>query len=298
MTDLLIQSLDSNGIEYKTDFSLKRESTFRIGGACRLALFPRSTEQIVKCISLLDAEGERFWVVGKGSNTLFSDKYINSAIIFCHGADRICIDGEHITAEAGVSLVSLCSLVAREGLSGLEFASGIPGSVGGAVFMNAGAYGGTVADVVASTLAYDRRTGKTVRIYEHEFGYRTSVYMSDEGLVCLEADIKLSRGNTEDILLKMRELAASRREKQPLEYPSAGSYFKRPDGDFAGRLIEAAGLKGTHIGDAEVSVKHAGFIINKGNASFEEIMQLEELVRLRVKEKFGVTLEREVRVIK
>ncbi len=297
MRDILTELTESK-IEYKTDYCLKKESTFRVGGICRLALFPKSAAQIAKCIFLLDGCNEKFFVVGKGSNTLFSDGFIDAVLVFCHGADKVSIDGNCITAEAGASLVALCARLAQMGLSGLEFASGIPGSVGGAVFMNAGAYGGTVADVITSTLAYDRKTGETVRIYEHGFDYRKSLYMRDESLVCLEATFKLSFADSEVILTKMRELSASRREKQPLEYPSAGSYFKRPEGDFAGRLIEAAGLKGAHIGDAEVSSKHAGFIVNRGNASFDDIICLETLVCREVKEKFGVMLEREVRIIK
>ncbi len=297
MSDIFTE-LSANQIEYKTDYRLKKECTFKVGGICRLALFPKSAEHIAKCIFLLDKYNEKFFVVGKGSNTLFSDSFIDAVIVFCHGADNVNIEDNCVTAEAGVSLVALCARLARIGLSGLEFSSGIPGSVGGAVFMNAGAYGGTVSDVIMSTLAYDRKTGETVRIYDHEFDYRKSVYMTNPSLVCLEATFKLSCADSDVILTKMRELSASRREKQPLEYPSAGSYFKRPEGDFAGRLIEVAGLKGACVGDAEVSSKHAGFIINKGNATFDEIMQLELLVRQRVNEKFGVMLDREVRIIK
>ncbi len=297
MSDIYTE-LSASKIEYKTEYILKKECTFRVGGICRLALFPKSAKDIAKCIFLLDKYNEKFFVVGKGSNTLFSDGFIDAVIVFCHGADNVSIDNNCVTAEAGVSLVALCARLAQMGLSGLEFASGIPGSVGGAVFMNAGAYGGTVSDIIASTLAYNRKNGETVRIYEHDFDYRKSLYMKEESLVCLEATFKLSFADSENIFAKMRELSASRREKQPLEYPSAGSYFKRPEGDFAGRLIEAAGLKGTRIGDAEVSSKHAGFIINRGNASFDDIIHLETLVCEEVKEKFGVTLEREVRIIK
>ncbi len=290
--------LRENNIEYKLDYPLKKECSFKVGGTCRIALFPKSAEQITHAVSLLDGQGERFFVIGKASNTLFSDGFIDAALIFCSGADKVSIENNLVTAEAGVSLAALCMRLGREGLSGLEFASGIPGSVGGAVFMNAGAYGGTVADVIISTLAYDRAAGKTVRIYEHEFDYRKSVYMNNKNLVCLEATMKLNKSDSDAVFAKIRELAAQRREKQPLEYPSAGSYFKRPKDDFAGRLIEAAGLKGAHIGDAEVSCKHAGFIVNKGNASFEDIMRLEELVRERVKQDFGVILEREVEIVK
>ncbi len=298
MTDkVLLSALEENKIKYAENYGLKNSCTFRIGGVCRLALFPCSSEQLASCISLLDGAGERFCVIGKGSNTLFSDAYIDSVLVFTAGACEVKIDGTLVRAQAGVSLVSLCATLAEHGLSGLEFASGIPGSVGGAAFMNAGAYGGTVADVIKYTRAYDRGTGEAVTLFEHGFGYRKSIYMENRKLVCLEACFSLVADEPMRIKEKMRELAAERRKKQPLEYPSAGSYFKRPEGDFAGRLIEAAGLKGRRLGGACVSEKHAGFIVNTGDASFLDVMSLEDEVRRAVRERFGVTLEREVEVI-
>ena len=164
--------------------------------------------------------------------------------------------------------------------------------------MNAGAYGSCMADVTVKSRAFDRRNGSEITITEHAFDYRDSVYKREPYLICLEATLRLSHGNADVIHEKMRELSEQRKAKQPLEYPSAGSYFKRPEGDFAGRLIEACGLKGARVGDAEISEKHAGFIINKGDASFDDVMRLEELAKSKVRSEYGILLEREVEIVK
>ena len=298
ISDALLDRLQKNGIAYKTDYDLKSSSTFRIGGSCALALFPKNAEQLALAVDILDRDGVALCVIGKGSNTLFADGRINKAIVFTSLADKVSVSNEIITAEAGTGLISLARQAAREGLSGLEFASGIPGSVGGALYMNAGAYGSCMADVTVKSRAFDRRYGSIVTLEEHGFAYRDSIYKREPALVCLEVVLCLSRGVSEQIHEKMRELAEQRRAKQPLEYPSSGSYFKRPEGDFAGRLIEACGLKGMSIGGAEVSEKHAGFIINRGNASFDDVMRLEELVKGRVFKEYGIDLEREVEIVK
>ncbi len=293
----LLRELEKNGIKYIRDHSLKDACTFKIGGICAIALFPENTEQLAECISLLDRAEVELFVAGKCSNTLFSDSHIDKAIVFTCGVDSVKIQGTRVSAECGTSLVTLCRILAKEGLGGMEFASGIPGSIGGAVYMNAGAYGGTVGDIVSSTLAYNREDGKTYTLTEHGFGYRESIYHSDRRLICLSAELSLTYAPSEQISARIRELTASRREKQPIEYPSAGSYFKRPAGDFAGRLIEVCGLKGAQIGGARVSEKHAGFIVNVGGASFDDVMRLEELVRERVYSETGVTLCREVEIV-
>ena len=241
--------------------------------------------------------GISYHVIGNGSNILFRDGRLSGAFVFTEGLRSIRIEGEALYAEAGATLSSVAAKAAEASLGGLEFARGIPGSLGGAVFMNAGAYGGQMSDVTVSTEAYDVDTGKTVTLTDHGFDYRKSRYMENTSLICLCAELKLARGNREEINEKMRELSVSRRQKQPLEYPSAGSYFKRPEGHFAGKLIEDCGLKGLRVGGAAVSEKHAGFVINLGGATAADILELEERVKNAVLEKFGVTLEREVRVI-
>ena len=222
---------------------------------------------------------------------------IDKALIFTGRCDKVCFDGNTVIASAGAGLVSLASAAADRGLSGLEFASGIPGSVGGAVLMNAGAYGSCMADIIVRSRAFDRRLGTVVTLDEHCFGYRDSIYKRDRSLVCIGVMLSLHDGDSTEIRNKMRELSVERRKRQPLEYPSAGSYFKRPQGDFAGRLIEECGLKGKRIGDAQVSEKHAGFVINRGHCTFSDIMALEEQVKEAVLRQCNVELEREVEII-
>ena len=293
----LIKKLTENKISYEREYPLKNASTFRIGGTCDLAVFPRTAEQLAVAVGLLDSEGVRVHICGRGSNTLFFDGMLDLAVVFCAGVDSIDIEGTHLSCGAGVGLVPLASVACNAGLSGLEFASGIPGSVGGAVFMNAGAYGSSMESVVVSSQAYDRNTQQIITVTDHGFGYRKSIYKSNTELVCLGARMKLTSGNKEDIKAEIRRLTEERRKKQPLEYPSAGSYFKRPEGDFAGRLIEVCGLKGARVGGACVSEKHAGFIVNLGGATFDDVLRLEEMVKETVKRETGVTLEREVEMI-
>lgn len=293
----LLEELKKHKIEYKENFSLKGRTTFRIGGMCKLALFPQNADEIAICVSLLDNADQRLCVIGNASNTLFSDGNIDLGVVFTAGAKNTQITETRIIAEAGASLLKLSNSACDAGLTGLEFACGIPASVGGAVFMNAGAYGDSMENIVIKSRAYDRKSGSLVTIESHEFGYRESIYKNDRSLVCLEALMELGKGDSETIRAKMRELIENRKQKQPLQYLSAGSYFKRPEGDFAGRLVEVCGLKGARVGGAMVSEKHAGFIINADNATFNDVMRLEELVIETVMRQTGVELKREVEVI-
>ena len=297
ISSALFAELKKYKIEYKENFGLKGRTTFRIGGTCELALFPKNAEEIAICASVLDNAEKRFCVIGNASNTLFSDNELDLCVVFTTGAKNSQINGTKIIAEAGASLPLLSNASCDAGLTGLEFACGIPASVGGAVFMNAGAYGDSMENVVIKSRAYDRKSGSVKTIESHEFGYRESIYKNDRSLICLDAFMELKEGEREIIRAKMRELIENRKQKQPLQYPSAGSYFKRPEGDFAGRLIEICGLKGTRVGGAMVSEKHAGFIINADNATFQDVMRLEELVVETVMKHTGVELKREVEVI-
>lgn len=299
ISNALLSELEKKSIEYKRELELKNFSTFRVGGVCAVAVFPDSAEKLALCLELLDGGEIPLHVTGKGSNTLFSDGYIDRAVVFTSKADGVSINGSRITAESGVGIISLANLAARQGLSGMEFASGIPGSIGGAMYMNAGAYGSEMADITVYSRAFDRKAGEVMTVTEHSFSYRSSIYKRRSGeLICLETTVELKAGDTKQIRELMRELSDHRRAKQPLEYPSAGSYFKRPEGDFAGRLIEACGLKGARVGDAQISEKHAGFMINRGNASLDDIMRLESLVKETVLRSFGVELEREVEILR
>lgn len=297
ITPAVLERLRKERISLREGLSLKPYSTFRIGGVARLAIFPRCVEELSLATGILREEEISFEIVGNGSNILFGDGVVEKALIFMGGLSSLSRQENRLVASAGVSLAALAGCATEASLTGLEFARGIPGTVGGAIFMNAGAYGGLVSDVLTESVALDRKTGEVRTLTGHDFGYRTSIYMNDQDLICLGGTFSLSEGDREHILGTMRELAARRREKQPLEYPSAGSYFKRPEGHFAGKLIEDCGLKGTRIGDAAVSEKHAGFLINLGSARAEDVLRLEELVREEVRKRFGVALEREVRMI-
>jgi UDP-N-acetylmuramate dehydrogenase len=205
--------------------------------------------------------------------------------------------GDRLVAAAGAGLGALAVRAAEEELGGLEFARGIPGSLGGAIYMNAGAYGSSIGDILCRSRAMDRNTGEIFTLTDHGFDYRKSIYMKHPEWICLGAELALVPRKRQEIETTMAELARKRRDSQPLEYPSAGSYFKRPEGHFAGKLIEDAGLKGTRVGGAEVSEKHAGFLLNRGEATAKDILDLEALVCQRVRELFGVILIPEVQKI-
>lgn len=289
--------LSAKEIKFTENELLAPHSTFRIGGEARLAAMPDTTEQIIDAVSAAKVAGLDFTVIGNGSNVLFSDKGFAGLVIFTRNADSVVIKGNRVIADAGAPFTKLAVTVKNAGLTGLEFAYGIPGSVGGAVYMNAGAYNGEASQVVASSMAYDDLTGEVRMISreEHNFGYRTSVYSQNrDRLIVLSAEFELKEGDSAAIWETMQDLMRRRREKQPLEYPNAGSVFKRPQGYFVGKLITDAGLKGYTIGGAQVSEKHAGFIVNIGGATAEDVLRLVEHIQKTVQSQFGVMLECEI----
>ena len=281
------------------DEVMSAHTTFRVGGPADYFASPSDVDQVAGLIELCRKCEIPYFVLGNGSNLLVSDVGYRGMIInIMDNMNGITVDGDVITAQAGAKLVRVSRLARDNSLTGLEFASGIPGTIGGAVYMNAGAYGGEMKDVVTSVKVMDADG----HIYdmssdELDFSYRHSA-VEAEGLIVLEVTMKLAAGVQQDIDDRMKELSDSRRTKQPLEYPSAGSTFKRPEGHFAGALIEQAGLKGTRIGGAEVSPKHAGFIVNCGGATCADVLNLIDLVRERVYKEFGVLLEPEIKIIK
>ncbi len=293
----VIAELKKAGIRYEINFGLRESVSFRLDATAALAIFPDSMSLFAKARWLLAEHDVQTVILGNGSNLFFGCSYFDGAVLFTKGMNRMEVMEDTIVCDCGASLTALSLMAQRGGLAGLEFAYGIPGTVGGAVCMNAGAYGSSVSDVLAESTAFDTESGKIYRIEDHLFGYRKSIYIENKNLVCLRATFRLQPGYPEAIGETMRANKEARRQKQPLEYPSAGSYFKRPEGSFAGKLIEDCGLKGLRIGGAAVSEKHAGFLINCQNASFSDVLALEEEVRRRVKERFGVSLEREVVVI-
>ena len=280
----------------RTDELMSAHTSFKTGGCADVFVTPGNIEEAADIVRLLLARGIPYTVIGNGSNILVSDKGYRGVIVcMSRGTDNITVTGDTVTAGAGALLSRTAAAAYDSSLTGLEFASGIPGSVGGAVVMNAGAYGSEVKDVIDSVRLLDTKTGETIRLSgdEMEFGYRTSIVKSYPYVV-LEAVFALHRGDRKLIKEKTDELAQKRRSKQPLEYPSAGSTFKRPEGFFAGKLIEDAGLKGYSIGGAMVSDKHCGFVINKGGATSAQILELIRHIRQKVYETSSVMLEPEV----
>lgn len=284
--------------EIYIDEPMSRHTTFRIGGKADFFLSPSCVDELIFIVDYFKKNNISITVTGNGSNILVSDEGIDGAVI-CIGknfSDVKC-EGEYVSALSGTLLSKIAAYALENSLSGFEFASGIPGTLGGALVMNAGAYGGEMKDIVTETkyLSTDDLKIHTFTGDEHGFAYRKSNF-TDKNII-IESVLKLKKGNRDDIKAEMMSLSAKRREKQPLEYPSAGSTFKRPEGYFASKLIDDSGLRGYSCGDACVSEKHCGFVVNKGSASFEDVMGVIEHTKKTVKEKFGVTLEPEVKII-
>ncbi len=275
---------------------MKKHTTFRVGGEAEYFLMPSSEEEIKAVLQLFKQYQIPFLTVGNGSNLLVGDRGIAGAVLHLgKNFSEIRAEGTSLHVQAGALLSSAAHFAAERELTGLEFAAGIPGSLGGAITMNAGAYGGEMKQVVRSVCVMTQEGDiRSFTKEEMEFGYRHSI-VGEKKLLVLAADFILEKGNKEDILAQMRELAGRRREKQPLEYGSAGSTFKRPQGYFAGKLIMDAGLAGFRIGGAQVSEKHCGFVINTGGASAKDVMEVIRHVQSTVLEKYSVMLEPEVR---
>lgn len=278
------------------DEPMKKHTTFRVGGNADYFVMPKTIEEVEDVVVLCEKEKLPYYILGNGSNLLVGDKGYRGVIIQIYKEmNRITVDGEKVRAQAGALLSKVGSVALDAGLAGFEFAAGIPGTVGGAVVMNAGAYGGEMKDILtsATVLTGDGNVLKLTN-EELELGYRTSV-IAKMNYVVLEAEYQLKRGDKTAIRARMDELKAQRVTKQPLEYPSAGSTFKRPEGYFAGKLIQDAGLRGFQVGGAQVSEKHCGFVINMGDATAADIVELMNQVSDKVYKEFGVTLEPEVK---
>ncbi len=284
------------GCEVTRQLPLAEHTSFHIGGTAALAITPKDVSVLPTLLSLCRESGIPWMPLGRGSNLLVSDRGFDGAMFFAPvGPPSVC--GCEIVCPAGTPLKELCRAARDAGLSGLEFAYGIPGAVGGGLFMNAGAYDGQLSDVVVSAQVADADCVRTVTAEEMQLGYRYSAFMEKRDALILSVTVRLVPDDTAAIGARMEEFMRRRREKQPLEFPSAGSYFKRPTGYFAGALIEQCGCKGLRVGGAEVSEKHAGFVVNRGGATCCDVLALEAEVRRRVQETFGVTLEREVQFI-
>ena len=301
----LRQALGNADLPFTEQEPLAPHTTFRIGGAACFWLMPKNTAQLREMLALCRAHGVRRYLLGNGSNTLFSDEGFDGAVIDLRGIDAPVVcesqpDGTAVlTVSAGSTLGRLCSEAQSRGLTGLEFACGIPGTVGGAVYMNAGAYGGEMKDVLTEvTFLNEDGTLCTLPAAELALGYRTSVFEQHPEWCILSARVRLTAGDKDAITAQMQDFLQRRRDKQPLEWPSAGSTFKRPQGAFAGKLIEDCGLRGLQVGGAQISEKHCGFVINRGGATCADVLALTEQVKRVVREKTGFVLEREIRVVK
>lgn len=286
-------------LEWVCDEPMAKHTSFRIGGPARRMAFPKTREQLVVLAGLLQEAGIEPLLLGNGTNLLVADEGLDTVVINTSAQlSRVEQTGEcELTADAGVSLCQLALFAWKQGLAGLAFAHGIPGTLGGGVVMNAGAYGGELKDVIADVTALYPDGVRTLTADEMGFSYRHSVFSSGEGIV-LGAKLKLEPGDPNAIKAKMDELMARRKESQPLEFPSAGSTFKRPPGHYAGPLIESCGLKGARIGGAEVSCKHAGFVVNAGGATCADVLALMEKVQKTVFDTYGVLLEPEVKIVR
>ncbi|MCR5149509.1 MAG: UDP-N-acetylmuramate dehydrogenase [Eubacterium sp.] len=280
-----------------TNESMSKHTTFRTGGNAAKFVIPESVEELKAVIRKCKEDNEKYLVIGNGSNLLVSDRGFDGTVIqIADKLGRITVNAEEIYAEAGAMLSSVARVARDNSLTGMEFASGIPGSAGGAAYMNAGAYGGEMKDIITYVDVIVNNELKRMTCEEMKFGYRHSAAM-EQDMIVTGISIKLRYGDKDKITAEMSELSKKRVEKQPLEYPSAGSTFKRPTGYFAGKLIEDTGLRGYRVGDAMVSDKHCGFVVNVGNATSDDIYQLICDVKEKVYAKFGVELEPEVRLI-
>lgn len=296
--DAVHTRLTENNITAKEQLPLSAHTTFRIGGSAALAAFPENAEQVRTVLLACREYGVPCALVGNGSNLLCPDEGFAGCVLFTTAMKSITVDGNVITAGAGATLASICCTARDLGLAGLAFAYGIPGTLGGAVCMNAGAYGGEIGDRIIDVTYLDSKTGeiRTVSGAECQFAYRTSRF-SEHPDILLSARISTEYGDTDAIRAEMEDISARRREKQPLEYPSAGSAFKRYPGYFTAQLIDEAGLKGTAVGGAQVSEKHAGFIINRGGATSADVLSLMTLIRDRIYELHSIRIESEIRTL-
>ena len=282
------------------DEPLKNHTTFKIGGNCIALIEPREISDIIEAVKICRKNNIKFFVIGNGSNLLVPDEGYNGVIIKLKSEfSTIEVEGDYLIVNSGAKLSEVYTVAYENSLTGFEFASGIPGTIGGAIYMNAGAYGGEMKDIVESVevLDLDNFELRELKNEELEFSYRKSI-IQRRNYIVTTIKLKLQKGNKEKINAVYEDLRERRNSKQPLNFGSAGSAFKRPEGHFASKLIEDAGLKGYHINDAWVSEKHSGFVVNKGNASYKEVMELIEYVQKVVFEKFGVKLETEVRILK
>lgn len=291
--------LEKENIPVREQVAMAPYTTFHIGGTAALLVEPADEHQLIRAVMLSRESGKKTFVLGRGSNVLFPDEPMDAVIIRTTAMRLVTVKKNEIYAHSGATLAEIARAAQKEGLGGMEFAHGIPGTLGGALCMNAGAYGGQMSDIVTSVCVYDAERNAVDMLdgAQMNFSYRHSVLMSSSHLVALGAVVTLHEHDPAAIEARMQDYMNRRRQSQPLEFPSAGSVFKRPEGHFAGALIEQSGLKGYRIGGAMVSPKHAGFIVNVGGATARDVLSLIEHIRTVVERDHGVTLESEIQIL-
>lgn len=298
MNNFILELEKLNLEKIEKDISLSTLTTYKTGGIAKLVVYPNNINNLKQMLKLIHKYNIKYFILGKGSNTLFSDKEFNGVIIKLDKLNNFKIKQTEIYVESGMILSELVQASVKNELTGLEFAIGIPGTIGGAIYMNAGAYGNNMSNIVKSVIVLNEKFQiKELPLEKLKFDYRYSIFQANKNLICIAANIKLEHGNHDEIASKIKENLLKRKNSQPLEYPSAGSVFRNPEGNYAGKIIEELGLKGKNIGGAEISTKHANFIINKNNASSSDILNLIKLVQKEVKDKYKIDLKLEQQLV-
>lgn len=298
MNNFILELEKLNLEKIEKDISLSTLTTYKTGGIAKLVVYPNNINNLKQMLKLIHKYNIKYFILGKGSNTLFSDKKFNGVIIKLDKLNNFKIKQTEIYVESGMILSKLVQASVKNELTGLEFAIGIPGTIGGAIYMNAGAYGNNMSNIVKSVIVLNEKFQiKEIPLEKLKFDYRYSIFQANKNLICVAANIKLEHGNHDEIASKIKENLLKRKNSQPLEYPSAGSVFRNPEGNNAGKIIEELGLKGKNIGGAEISTKHANFIINKNNASSSDILNLIKLVQKEVKDKYKIDLKLEQQLV-
>lgn len=298
MENIINEIMNENIGDIKVDANLSKYTTYKVGGIAKLLVYPKNIEKLISLMKIINRENLKYFILGNGSNVLFSDDFYEGIIIKLDYFDQVDFQDNVIHVGAGYSLIRLSLECAKRGLAGLEFASGIPGTVGGAVFMNAGAYNSDIKSVIkdVTVLTPDLKV-VTLAKSEMNFAYRESFLQHHKGYICLGATFKLGYGDRETLEEIIKDRKLKRKKTQPLEYPSAGSVFRNPKGLYSGKLIEDLNLKGYQIGGAMISPKHANFIINVGNATASDIKEIIDFVKLKVKKEYNINLRVEQRLI-
>lgn len=298
MNNFILELEKLNLGKIEKDISLSTLTTYKTGGIAKFVVYPNNINNLKQLLKLIHKHNIKYFILGKGSNTLFSDKEFNGVIIKLDKLNNFEIKETGIYAESGMILSKLVQASVKNELTGLEFAIGIPGTIGGAIYMNAGAYGSKMSNIVKSVIVLNEKLQiEEIPSEKLKFDYRYSIFQANKNLICVAANIKLEHGNHDEIASKIKENLLKRKNSQPLEYPSAGSVFRNPEGNYAGKIIEELGLKGKNIGGAEISTKHANFIINKNNASSFDILNLIKLVQKEAKDKYKIDLKLEQQLV-